>query len=201
MAISKLRLVSWLQQHGVWICNFIRTQASGITSIERCLALLGVCVPSLQYQGPRSHARHGVNSKGRIQCLLCQTLSSAVTFVGRCAEFAFALSRLSGKPLYGMFDGAGAMHHVFVADKGGILAYDIRGEMPMCDVSLGLGLRGPGNLSSRGPRMRSPRPMPCRPARLLAKPKPLSGASSQPGLLTSPCAPAVPSPWSGDTEA
>lgn len=67
---------------------------------------------------------------------------------GNCHILAKALSRETKLPLWGMFDPAGNLHHVFVLDEAHGRAIDVRGAMPLPEVSQ-------GSSASEGAEMRA----------------------------------------------
>jgi hypothetical protein len=54
---------------------------------------------------------------------------------GDCALLATAIGDASGLPIYGVVDGDGNIHHVFVYDPGTDEAIDCRGRQPVGDVT------------------------------------------------------------------
>ena len=60
---------------------------------------------------------------------------------GGCFALAHEAARLSGLPLMGLRDRAGAVHHAFVADAGE--AWDIRGKIPISRIGEGSAVKRP----------------------------------------------------------
>lgn len=56
---------------------------------------------------------------------------------GGCFALAREAARISGLPLMGLRDAAGAVHHAFVADPDTGEAWDIRGRLPISRISEG----------------------------------------------------------------
>jgi len=63
---------------------------------------------------------------------------------GGCYQFALFLHELTGLPLYGLVDEAGALHHAFVVN--GDTAIDSRGEMALQSVATYRGRESAGTV-------------------------------------------------------
>ncbi|MCE6958352.1 hypothetical protein LAZ40_04685 [Cereibacter sphaeroides] len=61
---------------------------------------------------------------------------------GGCFAFAHELAKVTRLPIWGMWDGAGDLHHAFVADPDAGLGHDIRGTLPLDRLHAGSRVKG-----------------------------------------------------------